>query len=62
MSYDKAVSEHYTHGGLLRAIQESVVKLGKTIDSVTIEDLAPLDEFHIGANWAFHRAYRATAG
>lgn len=52
MSYDKTVSEHYTHGELLGAIQASVTKLGKTIDSVTIEDLAPVDEFHIGGRHA----------
>jgi len=52
MSDDKTVSEHYTHGELLQAIQASVIKLGKTIDSVTIEDLAPLDEFHIGGRLA----------
>jgi len=52
MSYDKSVSEHYTHGALLEAIQASVTKLGKTIDSVTIEDLAPVDEFHIGGRLA----------
>jgi ubiquinone/menaquinone biosynthesis C-methylase UbiE len=52
VSYDKAVSEHYTHGSLLGAIQESVSRLGKTIDSVTIEDLAAVDEFHIGGRLA----------
>jgi ubiquinone/menaquinone biosynthesis C-methylase UbiE len=52
VSYDKAVSEHYTHGSLLGEIQESVSRLGKTIDSVTIEDLAAVDEFHIGGRLA----------
>jgi ubiquinone/menaquinone biosynthesis C-methylase UbiE len=52
MSYDKAVSEHYTHGELLGAIQASVTELGKTIGCVTIEDLAPVDEFHIGGRLA----------
>ena len=52
MSYDKAVSEHYAHGSLLGAIQASVSRLGKTIDSVTIEDLAAVDEFHIGGRLA----------
>ena len=52
MSYDKTVSEHYSHGGLLAAIETSVRKLGKTIDQVTIEDLAPVDEFHIGGRQA----------
>ncbi|MCK5189381.1 MAG: class I SAM-dependent methyltransferase [Methylococcales bacterium] len=52
MSYDETVSEHYTHGELLGAIQASITKLGKTIDNVTIQDLAPVDEFHIGGRLA----------
>jgi SAM-dependent methyltransferase len=52
MSNDKAVSEHYVHGDLLVAIQTAITKLGKTVDSVTIEDLAPVDEFHIGGRQA----------
>ena len=52
MSYDETVSEHYTHGELLGAIQASITKLGKTIDNVTVQDLAPVDEFHIGGRLA----------
>ncbi len=52
MSYEKTVSEHYTHGELLGAIQDSIIKMGKTIDHVTIDDLAPVDEFHIGGRQA----------
>ena len=52
MLNDKAVSEHYLHGDLLKAIQAAIPKLGKTIDSITIEDLAPVDEFHIGGRLA----------
>lgn len=52
MTYESAVSEHYTHGKLLESIQAAVTKLGKTVDSVTIEDLAPVDEFHIGGRLA----------
>lgn len=52
MSNDKVVSEHYTHGDLLKSIQAALAKLGKTVDSVTIEDLAPVDEFHIGGRQA----------
>lgn len=52
MSNDKEISEHYLHGNLLEAIQASIAKLGKTVDSVTIEDLAPVDEFHIGGRLA----------
>ncbi|KAB2842929.1 MAG: methyltransferase domain-containing protein [Melioribacteraceae bacterium] len=52
MSYEKAVEEHYLHGRLLDTIQESINKLGKIGNSVTIEDLAPVDEFHIGGRTA----------
>jgi ubiquinone/menaquinone biosynthesis C-methylase UbiE len=52
MSNDKAISDHYLHGNLLNAIQASLPELGKTIDNVTIEDLAPIDEFHIGGRQA----------
>jgi ubiquinone/menaquinone biosynthesis C-methylase UbiE len=52
VSNDKDVSEHYAHGKLLGAIQASVTKLGKTIDTITIQDLAAVDEFHIGGRLA----------
>lgn len=52
MSDHKTVAEHYTHGDLLSAISSGVTKLGKTRDTVTIEDLAPVDEFHIGGRRA----------
>ena len=52
MRNDNAVSEHYLHRDLLKAIQAALPKLGKTIDSITIEDLAPVDEFHIGGRQA----------
>lgn len=52
MPNDEAISEHYLHGDLLKAIQSALPLLGKTIDSLTIEDLAPVDEFHIGGRQA----------
>ena len=52
MSYDKTVSDHYLHGNLLNAIEAALPSLGKTMDNVTIEDLAPVDEFHIGGRVA----------
>ena len=48
MSDSTSVSAHYTHGGLLDAIRAGVTKLGKTPESVTVNDLAAVDEFHIG--------------
>ncbi|MCP4488662.1 MAG: methyltransferase domain-containing protein [Gammaproteobacteria bacterium] len=52
MSYDKTISDHYFHGDLLSAIEAALPALGKTTASVTIEDLAPVDEFHIGGRCA----------
>lgn len=52
MSYDQSVSDHYLHGNLLNAIADALPALGKTIENVTIEDLAPVDEFHIGGRLA----------
>ena len=46
------VSEHYTHGALLAAIRDGVQGLGKTPETVTVDDLAPVDEFHIGGRKA----------
>ena len=52
VSFDQSVSEHYTHGELLGTIKSAITKLGKTIDSVTVGDLAPVDEFHVGGRMA----------
>lgn len=52
MTNNKAIADHYVHGDLLQAIQASIAKLGKTIDILTVEDLAPVDEFHIGGRLA----------
>ena len=52
MPTQQDVSKHYTHGNLVAAIQSGVESLGKTINSVTVDDLAPVDEFHIGGRQA----------
>jgi ubiquinone/menaquinone biosynthesis C-methylase UbiE len=52
MSNDKDISNHYLHGSLLKAIEAALPELGKTTDTVTIEDLALIDEFHIGGRQA----------
>jgi ubiquinone/menaquinone biosynthesis C-methylase UbiE len=46
------VSAHYAHGHLIAAIRDGIVSLGKTVSSVTIDDLAPVDEFHVGGRQA----------
>ncbi len=52
MSLDENISAHYTHGNLLSAVKNGIKQLGKTSSSTTVEDLAPLDEFHIGGREA----------
>jgi ubiquinone/menaquinone biosynthesis C-methylase UbiE len=42
------VADHYARGGLVAAILEGLGQLGKTKETVTAADLAPVDEFHIG--------------
>ena len=42
------VARHYTRNDLLQAISVGVEQLGKDSEELTIEDLAPVDEFHIG--------------
>lgn len=52
MPSTEAVESHYSHGELLRAIHDGVKRLGKSSDTVSVEDLAPVDEFHIGGRRA----------
>ncbi|WP_020405824.1 class I SAM-dependent methyltransferase [Hahella ganghwensis] len=52
MSREAAVASHYTHGDLLTAIKTSLADVGKSLDELTIHDLAALDEFHIGGRAA----------
>ena len=48
----KVVTQHYTHGRLVDAIRDGIEKLGKSTDNVLADDLAPVDEFHIGGRVA----------
>lgn len=52
MPTQQDVSQHYTHGDLVLAIRKGIESLGRKIDSVTVDDLAPVDEFHIGGRQA----------
>lgn len=42
------VAKHYGHGGLIEAIRSGLALQGKSTDTVTIDDLGPIDEFHVG--------------
>lgn len=48
----KLVSDHYTHGSLLDVIRTGVERLGKSPETVSVEDLGPIEEFHIGGRAA----------
>jgi ubiquinone/menaquinone biosynthesis C-methylase UbiE len=52
MTNNEPVFEHYTHGRLVAAISEGLAAVGKTPDTVTIDDLAAVDQFHIGGRQA----------
>jgi len=47
-----SVSAHYSHGQLLERIRRGVEAIGKTAATVTVDELAPVDEFHIGGRQA----------
>ena len=48
MPDEKLVADHYSHASLLDVIRAGIEKLGKSPDTVTLEDLGPVEEFHIG--------------
>ncbi|MEQ9317135.1 MAG: methyltransferase domain-containing protein, partial [Henriciella sp.] len=46
------VSDHYNEPGLLARIEKAIGSIDRTPDTITIEDIAPLEEFHIGGRAA----------
>jgi ubiquinone/menaquinone biosynthesis C-methylase UbiE len=52
MSFESQVAAHYTHGTLEPAIFEALRQVGIDGATVTPEQLAPVDEFHIGGRQA----------
>ncbi|MEN8197681.1 MAG: methyltransferase domain-containing protein, partial [Pseudomonadota bacterium] len=62
MSFDDTVATHYSADkgeGLGQSILEALAADGKDIDNLTLEDLAPIDAFHIGGWEATERMGRA---
>jgi len=47
-----AILRHYAQGDLTRTILDALANAGKTIEALEANDLAPLDEFHIGGRAA----------
>lgn len=52
MADSNVVEKHYTRGGLVDALRQGIRTLGKTTETVDIDDLGPVDEFHIGGRIA----------
>ena len=52
MTIEERVSKHYEGDELLEAIRAGVAALGKDTSTVTVDDLSPVDEFHIGGRLA----------
>ena len=51
----QAVADHYKKGNLAETILAALTAAGKDIDRLTIDDLAPVDEFHTGGRNATAR-------
>jgi ubiquinone/menaquinone biosynthesis C-methylase UbiE len=52
MTTEREVIEHYRHGTLEQDILGALAAAGKDIERLTPDDLAPVDEFHIGGRKA----------
>lgn len=52
MPTKEIVGEHYAHGALLEAIKSGMAELGKSEANITLEDLGPVEEFHVGGRAA----------
>jgi hypothetical protein len=52
MDYAKEISAHYGHGNLLSAIRAGLAAKGIVAENASVEDLGPVDEFHIGGRVA----------
>ena len=52
MSVEREVEDHYSHGTLIETIEAALSASGIDRDALTVGDLAPVDEFHIGGRAA----------
>ncbi len=65
MQTEQAIALHYAHGSLEQAILDGLAAAGKDLDHLSLKDLAPVDEFHIGgrpATIAFAAQFGARPG
>jgi SAM-dependent methyltransferase len=58
MATDTAISDYWAREGLGRAILDALAAAGKNLDALTIDDLAPADQFHGGGKDATLRLAR----
>jgi len=52
MQPNEAVKTNYAHGALLEAIEKGLMDLGVDVGDVTVDQLGPVEEFHIGGRQA----------
>jgi MPBQ/MSBQ methyltransferase len=57
-SHVAAISDYWGRDGLAQAILEALAASGKNLEALTIDDLAPLDQFHGGSKGATVRLAR----
>jgi SAM-dependent methyltransferase len=58
VSDDRAINDYWGRNGLGQAILEALVASGKNLEALTVDDLAPLDQFHGGGKEATGRLAR----
>ena len=46
MTNEKAMSDHWAKGDVYARIVSALGRMSKSLDAVTLEDLAPVDHFH----------------
>jgi SAM-dependent methyltransferase len=61
MSDTRAIEAYWSRAGIGQAILDALVALGKDLDALTVDDLAPLDQFHGGGKPATVRLARLAA-
>lgn len=52
MLNEKNITGHYKKPGLLKAIERSLIEMGKSFERFDIDDLSAIDELHIGGRKA----------
>lgn len=52
MNTEEGIAQHYAHGDLEKAILNALVMAGKDPNQLSLMDLSPVDEFHIGGRLA----------